>query len=96
MSSVEFIKNTFGIDNETIMNMINICEGILIIDKDRILQNAKTLIEFGYPKNELGMLFSVNPAVLCYDYKELTAKLKQVIKNNNNLEELLKNNPFLI
>jgi len=67
--------------------------GIIIADTQRIIKNINLLIQFGYPKLDLDSIIMINPKFLLSDHEDL---IKKLIAIGENVEEKLKENPFLI
>ena len=82
-----------GFDDDEIEQLCNQVPGLEIIDSERAFKNIATVVAFGYPEVDIdGLIFS-NPGFLCNDPDDLAKTLSSLA---GDIEELLKNNPFLI
>ena len=88
----ELLKKCDLLDEE-IKNCFEICPGLDIVDYSKARNCVIALIERGYPSDDVGLLLAVNPAILLYNPKTLATKLADI---NGNIEEVLKNDPFII
>lgn len=87
-----FLKS-FDFDDEDIENLCLLAPELEIIDGERAIECAKTVVDAGYPKIDIdGLIFS-NPGFLANDPDSLKEKLKKL---GEQVEEKLKADPFLI
>jgi len=83
----------------------NMNEILDLTNKDPVLEytsyddaknNLMLIVSFGYPEDDLGFLISMNTQILSRNFNDLEKDLKELALKNNDIEEILKNNPFLI
>lgn len=92
--TLEFLKS-FKLTNSEIQSIVNLCEGVLFADIERMMNNCKILVKYGYPKSDIDFLLLSNPGFLVDDNSNLEKKLKNLSRGGD-IEELLKTNPNLI
>ena len=90
---LKYYLNSLGFENEDIENLLNICPALADIDFDFAFKNIYSVVQKGYPIEEIDSIIAVNPAFLTADNKTLEKDLKAI---SGNIEEALKNDPFLI
>lgn len=78
---------------EEIEQCFNLCPGLEIVDVHKAQACINLLIERGYPKEDIGLLLAVNPAILMYEPDSLATKLVSI---HGDIEEILKTDPFVI
>jgi len=93
--AISFLKR-FRFDDSEIQSIFNICDMIQHTKVDEMVDNCNLLVKFGFPKTELDFLIKSNPQFLVLDAKSLERNLKDLVKNGEDLEELLLSNPYLI
>lgn len=71
----------------------NIKDGLDCMDVSEATKCIELLVLYGYPKSELRDLILINPQILLYSPAILETNLKNL---GADIEEKLKNNPFLI
>ena len=94
-SNMEFLK-TFNFTVAEIKTITDICEGVCFVDVSRMIENCKVLVKYGYPRSDMDFLILANPCFLVSDALYLERKIKQIVANGDDLEELLKADPFLV
>lgn len=62
------------------------------IDEANAILNIKTLVEFGYPQDDVGDFVLINPGFMLYS----NDTLKKILSSLDDVEETLKNDPFAI
>ena len=67
--------------------------GLDEISSEDALQNINLVVQAGYPEEDIGTLIALNPNFLFYDYKQLA---KTLFTLGDDIEETLKNEPFLL
>lgn len=93
MNNVYNILTSYGLSNEEIDEIIDFCPALDIVDAERILKNIAILEQFGYPSEDMDTYILTNPKFLIYAPQELIKKLSSL---GGDIEEKLKNNPYLI
>ena len=86
----------FLLDNSEIQSVINMFPMIEHTSADKMAQNCKLVVEYGYPRTELSFLVLSNPGFLVYDKDSLKQVLINLTKDDADLEELLNQNPYLL
>lgn len=61
-------------------------------DENLVISNIELVIKFGYPRIDMGAFIQINPAFLLASQEVL----KETLLSLDDVEEELKNNPFLI
>ena len=87
------ILSKYGITEEDYEEIITLCPSLKIIDAERAIKNISLLEQFGFPSFDIDSLILTNPNFLLNDPKHLAEILTKL---NGNMEEKLKENPFLI
>ena len=89
---VEFLRQ-YDMFDEEIEQCFMLCPGLDIVDKNKAEECLKILEKHGYPKEDLGLLLVVNPAILLYEPEDLLKKLESL---DGDIEDILKDDPFAI
>ena len=89
--SLEYFK-CLGLTPDDVKNILEISPEITDLDDKQIIGNIELVISFGYPKIDMGSFIQVNPTFLLLD----SDTLKQILESLDDVEESLKNDPFLI
>lgn len=63
------------------------------ISSEIAIDNAKLVVDYGFPLKDLNWLILINPSFLFADYDELADILDDF---GDNVEQILKKNPLLI
>ena len=88
----DFLRQYEMLDEE-IEKCFMLCPGLDIVDKSKAENCLNILENRGYPKEDLGLLIGVNPAILLYEPEDLVTKLDGL---SGDIEAILKYNPFAI
>ena len=89
---VELLKS-FNMNKEDIDTCFLVCPELNSTDYKNAFLNTELLDIYGYPEYEVGTLLLLNPQILTIDPKELNKKLKSL---GDNVEFMIKNNPFFV
>ena len=87
-----FLKS-LDLEDEDINVLVETCPGLDLVDEERALLCAKTIVDAGYPECDLDSLICMNPGVLLYNPKDLKKKLSNF---HGDIEDILKSNPNVI
>lgn len=79
-----------------IENLLEIAPAIAETPTSDIIDNMTIVVRFGFPADDIGSLIALNPAFLCRNIDELTSDLVELSKTCDDIEEALKNDPYLI
>ena len=90
----EFLKE-LKYDDAEISTLIDIAPVLEEIPFEKAFANMSLVVSAGYPADDISYLISQNPAFLCRNTLELQQNLQEIAKNEN-IEELLKTDPYLI
>lgn len=88
----EYLKQ-FDIAEEGIEDLLNSCPALEYVDAQKAIECAETIIDAGYPKEDLNALIYINPRFFLYELKDLR---KKVYSLGDDVETILKENPFLL
>lgn len=78
---------------ETLVEQSPVLEELSV---DEASENLNILISFGYPVDDLTYIIAMNPGFLCRNSEELKNDLKKLASEYDDIEQVLKNDPFLI
>ena len=82
-----------GLTPDDVKLILESAPEILDMTDDEIIKNIELVIDYGYPRNDIGTLVQVNPSFIISSYELLDDLLRAI---GDDLEEKLKDNPFLI
>ena len=85
--TIKFTKNE-------IEDMKNISPMLDVTTLDEVKKIMKVLEHFGYPKEDIPLLFSLNPNIITLDSSVLADRLNSLLLQNIDVEEFLKTRPF--
>jgi len=88
---VDYLLN-LGVTEDDIENILK-SNNFELVEFKQIRECINLLIVYGYPKEDVSTLLSVNPYIMFYNPTNLE---KLLIGLSPNLEEKLKENPYLI
>ena len=83
---------SIGFEDAEIASLQERCPGLDIVDTDKAFECIRILVKAGYPKEDLSYLLALNPSIMLYD----PADLEDIVKNFDDIEETLKNDPYAI
>ena len=92
---IKFIKKC-GISELEIEDMLNIAPMLEVQSFEDFMANCTLLVKYGYPKIDLDVLLLSNPNIFAISKKDLEAELKELKSKYGDIEEVLKENPFII
>lgn len=92
---IKFIKK-YGISELEIDDMLNIAPMLEVQSFEDFMANCTLLVKYGYPKIDLDVLLLSNPNIFAISKKDLEAELKELKSKYGDIEEILKENPFII
>ena len=81
-----------GFANYEIFSLTELCPGLDIVDTDKAFECVLILVDAGYPKEDLKYLLALNPSIMLYN----PADLKEIVEKFEDIEETLKNDPYVI
>ena len=94
-SIYNFLKE-LKFDDGEIQTLLSVAPVLEEVSAEQAIQNMSLVVEAGYPADDIGYLVSQNPNFLCRNSKDLASDLIKVAQNNEDVEDALKNDPFLI
>lgn len=94
--SLNNLLNNLNFSNDEIENLVSIAPVLDTISIECATTNLNLLVAYNYPADDLSYLIAMNPGFLCRDAIELRNDLEQISIDYDNVEEALKNDPFLI
>lgn len=83
-------------DEGEIKDLVSLCPMLEDLELSDALVNLNLVVEYGYPADEISYLISVNPSFLCRNSQDLRDDLISLANSITDIEEALKNDPFLI
>ncbi len=90
----EFLKE-LKFDDGEIATLVSINPVLEELSVKEVEENLNAVISFGYPVEDITYLISQNPGFLSRNITDLVLDLKYIALQGD-VEELLKNDPFLI
>jgi len=87
------LLKSLDLNDDDINDLLITCPGLEIADANRVQKNLSLVVSFGYPQLDLSTLILTNPTFLVSNPQSLEKKLMLI---EGNVENKLKNNPFLI
>ena len=85
--------NKVGLDAEDIAFITSSYPELDILDENKIIGNAKLVVDAGYPADELEFLILINPGFLISN----TETLKEILYElGDDVYVMLKDDPFII
>ncbi len=91
--NLKYYFKSLGFASADINNLIKIEPALKIIDYSLVKNNIALLCTMGYPEVDLDSIIAINPSFLVKDYDTLKSELLSL---GGNIEEKLKDDPFLI
>ncbi len=91
--SLKQLLKEYGVEEVFFEEILDMCPGLDIVDTEKVLKNLTILVNFGYPKTDIGTLIILNPKFLVYNPKIFIQKLSMI---SGNIEEEIKKNPYII
>ena len=92
MDNIIKYLQSLGLVPVEIINTILTEQGLKVIDEKQAMQNVELVIKLGYPREDISTLISINPSFLVRTKKTILDALEGI----DDVEEALKENPFLI
>lgn len=92
---VNFIKK-YKITNLEIQDMINAAPMLEYTLYNEFIANCKLLVRYGYPAEDLDLLFLSNPKIFARSYIDLNKDLTRLDEMYDDIEEILKQDPTII
>lgn len=92
---IKFIK-TYNISDLEIADIITSAPMIEVLEYNEFIENCNLLVAYGYPKADLDVLLIANPNIFVNSPKKLEINLQDLKEEYGDIEEVLKNNPFII
>ena len=90
---LKVLLNKLTIADEEIAGLVELCPGLDIVDWNNAGACIKIVVDAGYPIEDISSLIYVNPGFMMYDPNDLISILEEF---DGDIEEILKDNPFLI
>lgn len=84
---------SLDLQDEDIEVLLSQCPNLDFIDGNNALLCVDIIIQAGYPKEDIDSLICINPKILTYNPEEL---IKTLSSFSGNIEQILKDNPFII
>lgn len=94
--SLNNLLHNLNFSSGEIENLVSIAPVLDTISIENVTTNLNLLVAYNYPADDLTYLIAINPGFLCRNSNELKQDLEQLSIDYNNIEEALKNDPFLI
>ena len=79
-----------------IKSLVNIAPLFEDLTLEEFLDSENLLIKYGYPKEDISALLLANPSIFTIDSYFLEDELKKIKKQTGDVEEALKNDPYII
>ena len=92
---ISFLQN-YDMFWEEIENLLKISPMLDMLEYDEFIKNCSILINYGYPKSDLDALILANPNIFIKSPMELDKEMAILKQKYEDIEEILKNNPFII
>ena len=86
---VQLLK-TYSLDDCEIADMLEIAPMLEYVSYEDFVGSCRLLVEYGYPKSDLDVLFMLNPNIFAMSQRDLECELKKLEKSCGNIEEALK------
>ena len=83
-------------DDAEIATLVSIAPTLEELSVAEVEENMNAVVSFGYPVSDITYLISQNPGFLCRNITDLVNDLKAITLQYGDVEEALKNNPYLI
>ena len=90
------LLKSYDISHAEIQSMINIAPMLDVTTEKEFTENCLLLIEYGYPKSDLDVLFLANPNIFIRSPQDLKNDLQKLHKKYDDIEMVLKQNPTII
>ena len=81
-----------GFDDDDVQFLVDGCHELEQVFAETALKNISIVLRAGYPEDDIGMLIGANPNFLLGSPEHI----EQILSNLENVEETLKNDPYLI
>lgn len=91
----DFLKE-LKFDDGEIETLVSIAPTLEELSVAEAEENMNAVISFGYPVSDITYLISQNPGFLCRNITDLVNNLKAITLQYSDVEEALKNDPYLI
>lgn len=85
-----------GVTEEEMQTIVNLAPMFEDISLQEFVDSTCVLVEYGYPQEDIPALLLVNPNIFVLTKETLQAELKNIQQAYGDVEEALKQNPFLI
>ena len=91
---VQLLK-TYSLDDCEIADMLEIAPMLEYVSYEDFMKNCLLLVQYGFPKSDLDVLFMLNPNIFAMSQRDLENKLKKLEKSGENIEETLKRSEII-
>lgn len=92
-TELKIMLNQFGILDEEIDELVNICPGLEFVDYSKARECVIAVIKAGFPQEDISSIIYVNPSFMMYEPVDLKIKLEEI---GDKIEQKLKGNPFIL
>jgi len=96
MENIKDLLKSLDVTEEDYMELLQICPGLEIADNDKMMACVDVVVKYGYPKEDLDSLILINPSFLMWEPKDLENRIKHIMLICDNLEDKLKEDPYII
>ncbi len=79
-----------------VKSLANVAPLFEYLTLDELLEHENLLIKYGYPKVDIPALILVNPNLFVMESSFLEEALKKIKKQTGDIEDALKNDPYII
>ena len=90
------ILKSYELSELEINDIVNISPMMDVIRYEEFAENCYMLIKYGYPDSDLDVLLLANPNLFVGSPKDLEENLIKLKKEYGDIEDILKDNPFII
>ena len=96
MTLIYSLLNKLGLKEVEIDSMVSMNKELRDCDAEIVYSNLVLVSKAGFPDDELGWLAYNNPKFLTYTKEQLKDKIEEVLNENEDFEDALKENPNLL
>ncbi len=92
---INFIKK-YDISILEINDIVNIAPMMDVLSYDEFMENVSLFTKYGYPEEDLDVLLLANPNLFVGSPKDLEEDLLKLKNEYGDIEEILKQDPYII
>ena len=87
---------SLGLNKNEVKSLVNTTPLFEDLILEEFVENENLLIKYGYPEEDISALVLVNPNLFVMDSEILEDELKKLKKKTGDIEDALKNGPYII